>query len=89
VRAVRTATLYDHRPLQGLSEPEWESRAPKTTGNVSHVHSVENRGTRGTRHTARADAVLWSCHSAADLGMSPYLTILIGVAMIGFAYVGL
>ena len=28
-------------------------------------------------------------HSAAGLGMSPYLTILIGVAMIGFAYVGL
>jgi hypothetical protein len=40
-------------------------------------------GTRGTRHTVRADAVLWSLQSVAGLGMSPYLTILIGVAMIG------
>jgi hypothetical protein len=72
-----------------LSEPKWEIPRPQDTDNVSHVHSVENRETRGTRHTTRADAVLWSRHSAAGLGMSPYLTIVIGVAMIGFAYVGL
>ena len=61
---------------------------PQDTDNVSHVHSVENRETRGTRHTTRADAVLWSRHSAAGLGMSPYFTILMGVIMVALAYVG-